>query len=251
MRRAGGRTEGGLVNYAVVFAGGSGVRMNTRTTPKQFLRIHGRTILEHTLAHFEDHPLIDGIAVACLESWIPALHHELATAGFTKVRWIVPGGQTGQESIRNALEALRSSGVPEDAVVLVHDGVRPVIDEETITRNIDSVRAHGSAITVSPQWETVVCVDSGSRVEFTTNRMATRVAKAPQSFLLGELSAAHSRAVDEGRGDFIDSATLMGHFGHDLHTVDGPADNIKVTTATDFYVLRAILDAREAVQVFG
>lgn len=239
------------MSYAVVFAGGSGIRMNTRTTPKQFLRIHGRTILEHTLTHFEEHPRIDGIAVACLESWIPMLRNELDSAGFTKVKWIVPGGRTGQESIRNALDALRAAGVSDEEVVLVHDGVRPVVDEETITHNIESVRAHGSAITVSPQWETVVCVDSGARVEFTTNRIATRVAKAPQSFRLGDLSAAHARAAEEGRGDFVDCATLMGHYGHELHTVDGPADNIKVTTATDFYVLRAILDAREAVQVFG
>lgn len=239
------------MNYAVIFAGGSGVRMNTRSTPKQFLRIHGRTILEHTLAHFENHQLIDGIAVACLESWIEPLRSELAAAGFTKVRWIVPGGATGQESIRNALWALRDAGVEKDATVLVHDGVRPLIDEETITRNIDAVLTHGTAITVSPQWETVVCVDSGAKVDRVTERAATRVAKAPQSFVFGPLLTAHKKAQGEGRDDFVDSASLMRHYGHNLHTVEGPIDNIKVTTATDFYVLRAILDAREAQQVFG
>lgn len=239
------------MNYAVVFAGGTGVRMNTRTTPKQFLRIHGRTILERTLEHFEEHPLIDGIAVACLESWIETLRSELASAGFRKVRWIVPGGATAQESIRNALWALRDAGAEKRATVLVHDGVRPLIDAETITRNIEAVKTYGTAITVAPQWETVVCVDSDAKVDRVTDRQSTRVAKAPQSFILGQLLEVHGKAQEEGRTDFVDSATLMRHYGYDLHTVEGPADNIKVTTSTDFYVLRAILDAYEAQQVFG
>lgn len=123
------------MNYAVIFAGGTGTRMNSKTRPKQFLTLHGKEIIIYTLEHFENHPEIDGISVVCIEGWIDYLKKLLDKYQIKKVRWISPGGATGQESIYNGLNAMRGQ-IADDSIVLIHDGVRPLIDEELITNNI-------------------------------------------------------------------------------------------------------------------
>ena len=137
-----------MKNIAVIFAGGSGVRMNTRSKPKQFLELRGKPIIIYTLELFDNHPLIDGIVVVCLESWIPFLKKMLKKFEINKVVKIVSGGDSGQDSIYRGLCAVedycKDKG-EENAVVLIHDGVRPLIVDETITRNIEKVHEKGSA----------------------------------------------------------------------------------------------------------
>ena len=123
------------MNVALIFAGGSGTRMNTKSKPKQFLELHGKEIIIYTLEHFERHPEIDAIAVVCIADWIDYLKSIIRKHGIDKVKWIVPGGETGQDSIFNGLEAIHKD-CPEDSVVLIHDGVRPLINRELISDNI-------------------------------------------------------------------------------------------------------------------
>ena len=240
------------MNTVVIFAGGTGHRMNSKTVPKQFLELHGKPIIIYTLEQFERHPLVDGIVVVCLKGWEAYLQKLLNRYFIEKVRAIVPGGETGQESIYHGLKKL-SELYSGDDIVLVHDGVRPLIDEETITANIESVQLNGSAVTVAPCNETVTTFDfdAPNQIEDIIERRHCKIAKAPQSFYLKELLAAHERARKEGISDFIDSASMMRHYGHRLYTVDGQAANIKITTPMDFYIFRAIVDARENRQIMG
>lgn len=238
------------MNTALIFAGGTGQRMNTKTRPKQFLELHNKPIIIYTIETFESHPQIDAIVVVCLQDWIPFLRRQLAHYGIEKVVDVVPGGATGQESIRHGLDALALHCGDEPVVVLVHDGVRPLVSAQNITECLESVQRHGSAVTVVPAIETIVQEDGG-RVTNVIDRNACRLAKAPQGFWLGELLDAHRRAEDEGLGDFIDSASMMRHFGHELHCVPGESENIKITTPADFYIFRALVDARENTQIFG
>ncbi len=135
---------------ALIFAGGSGVRMNQAARPKQFLELDGKAIIIHTLEHFEQHPDVDSICVVCLAEWIPYLNDLLAKHQIQKVRWIIPGGDSGQESISHGLEAIiQDAQNPKDTIVLIHDGVRPLIEAKTISDNIHSVKEFGSSITVS------------------------------------------------------------------------------------------------------
>lgn len=134
--------------------------------------------------------------------------------------------------------------------MLIHDGVRPLIDEDTITRCIRCADENGNAITVVPAIETVVRSKDGIITDF-INRQDCRLARAPQCFRLGDIRDAHERAEREGRDDFVDSATLMAHYGHVLHEVEGSTENIKVTTPPDYYIMRAIMDAQEDAQIFG
>lgn len=237
------------MNCTLIFAGGTGQRMNSRTRPKQFLELHGKPIIVYTLEQFQDHPEVDAIVVVCLESWISHLKRLVDQYGLSKVVQVVPGGQTGQESIYLGLSALRESFSDED-VVLIHDGVRPLIDEDTISACIRCATENGSAVTVVPAIETVVKQEGGKIVEVIA-RQDCCSAKAPQCFRLGDICEAHAKSQQDGRDDFIDSASLMHHYGFDIYTVEGKPENIKITTPSDFYMFRAMLDERENSQIFG
>ncbi|MBF1436583.1 MAG: 2-C-methyl-D-erythritol 4-phosphate cytidylyltransferase [Prevotella micans] len=237
------------MNIAVIFAGGSGLRMHTKSRPKQFLDLNGKPIIIYTLELFDNHPQIDAIVVACIENWIPFLEKQLRKFEITKVIKVVPGGETGQQSIYNALCAAENAGT-DDSIVLIHDGVRPLITEQTITDNINKVKQSGSCITCIPATETLVVRQTDGSLKI-PSRADSLIARAPQSFFLKDIIAAHRRALAEGRNDFIDSCTMMSQYGYKLGTIIGPMENIKITTPTDFFVLRAMMKVHEDQQIFG
>lgn len=238
------------MNIAIIFAGGTGERMSTKTKPKQFLELHGKPILVYTLEQFQNHKEIDAIILVSLESWINYCEELVDKYRLTKVEKIVPGGSTGQESIFNGLE-VANSNFSEESIVLIHDGVRPLIDEETITNNIKSVRKYGSAITVTPAIETITIKNFEGEIGKIVDRSKCQMARAPQSFWLRDIYQVHKSAREKEHLEFIDSASMMQHYGYKLHPVVGTMENIKITTSGDFYIFRAIIDARENSQIFG
>ena len=235
---------------AVIFAGGTGSRMKSTTKPKQFLELHGKPIIIHTLEHFENHPLIDAIVVVCIEEWIDYLNKLLVKFQINKVIKVVPGGKTGQMSIYNGLNVIHQSEFRND-IVLIHDGVRPLINAETITNNIECVRKNGSAITVKPVIETVIQVDDEHNIVDVVERSNCQTAVAPQGFFFNDIYEAHLKAQSEEMFDFTDSATLMRYYGFKLNTVMGGSENIKITMPSDFYIFRAIYELRENAQILG
>lgn len=231
-------------NVALIFAGGDGKRMAGNAVPKQFIEMRGKPIVAYTLEHFQEHVEIDSIVLVALNGWIDYCARMAKAWKLDKIAAIVPGGATSQESIRLGLEAAGEL-YPANSIVLIHDGVRPLIDAETISRCIQSVRRYGTAITVSPQMETAMIEAPGGGRYRIVERSRCRVARAPQCFYLRDILAAHRRALEENALQFIDCASMMEHYGRALHPVLGPIDNLKITTALDFYVFRAILEARE------
>jgi 2-C-methyl-D-erythritol 4-phosphate cytidylyltransferase len=240
------------MNYALIFAGGTGTRMSGAAKPKQFLELHSKAIIIHTLEIFENHPQIDGIAVVCIESWLDYLKGLIAKDGLKKIKWIVPGGNSGQESIFNGLKAIHDDpATSDDDIVLIHDGVRPLINGDVITDNIECVKKNGVAITVSPAIETIAIVDGSDRITDTVTRDKCRLARAPQSFKIGDIYGSHQKAIAENKFDFIDSASMMSYYGFSLYTVLGPAENIKITTPSDYYIFRSLTEVKENQQIFG
>ncbi|PZH12148.1 2-C-methyl-D-erythritol 4-phosphate cytidylyltransferase [Streptomyces sp. NTH33] len=237
------------MNIALLFAGGIGTRMNSRALPKQFLEIHGKPIIIHTLEHFEAHPDIDGIAIAILPEYRQHLMKLLKRYEIEKVRWVVDGGKTGQESRHNALKTV-AADCPEDAIVLIHDGVRPLIDAKLISANIETVREHGSAITCTKFNETVVSSEH-EHIDDVIPRDHIYAAQAPQSFRLGQILSLYDRAVAEDEHDTIDSCSLMHRYGEKIYRVVGPRSNIKITTAEDFYLCRTFFEIIENQQIVG
>ena len=238
------------MNIAAIFAGGSGVRVHTKSRPKQFLELNGKPIIIYTLELFDNHPQVDAIVVACIDSWIPFLKKMIRKFEITKVVEIVPGGETGQDSIYNALQAAERAADGKDATVMIHDGVRPLITEQTITDNINTVEEFGSCITCVPATETFVVSQADGSLEI-PSRANSLIARAPQSFHLSDIMTAHRRAISEGMHDFIDSCTMMSHYGYTLKTIIGPMENIKITTPTDFFIFRAMVEVHENQQIFG
>lgn len=236
---------------AVIFAGGIGQRMYSKSKPKQFLELHNKPIIIHTLEKFSYDDRVDAIVIACLEEWIPYLKDLIHRYNVQKVERIVCGGKNGQGSIYNGLCAAKEVAKDHPAIVMIHDGVRPFINDQVISDNIHMVKKHGSAITTGEVKETILVVGNEDCIDYITDRNKSRVAKAPQSFWLKDILSAHERAIAEGKFDFIDSCTMMHHYGFPLHLVDGPNQNIKITTPEDFYTMRAILDAKENAQIYG
>lgn len=236
------------MNIAVIFAGGVGKRMHTRELPKQFLEVYGKPVIVHTLEKFNNHKEIDAIVIACVKEWIPHMNDLIDTYHLTKIKSVVVGGRTGQESIYNGLLAAKAIAY-EKAIVLIHDGVRPFITDELISDNISSVKKYGSSITTSKVTETILVVDEDSSIDEVPDRNNSRLAKAPQSFFLDDIISAHDKAIADGKNDFIDSCTLMKHYGYKLHLVDGSNENIKVTTPQDIFTMRSVFEAREILKM--
>ena len=234
---------------ALIFAGGAGHRMNTRARPKQFLEVHGKPVIIYTLEHFQDHPLVDGIVVVCLHDWIRELEEQAKRYGIDKIRHVVSGGATGHDSIYRGLCSMASFAAPED-IVLIHDGVRPLITEALITENIGMAEQYGNAITVEAVRESVVRSSGGRSIDDVPPRDNRYVAKAPQTFRFGEIFDLYQRGQEDGFKS-IDSAHLCHNYGMPMHMVRSTRNNLKITEPADYYIFRALQDAMENEQIFG
>ena len=199
------------MNIAVIFAGGSGTRMKNADIPKQFLLVHGKPIIVHTIEIFQKHKDIDGIVVVCLENWIDYMQDMKQRYGLDK------------KVITKDIESVIKYGSA-----------------------ITCTAASETVILVDNDFDGNVCCE---KVGTVPDRSRSRFAKAPQSFYLKDILKEQKRAIAEGKTDMIDSCTLMKEYGHELHTVIGPDYNIKVTTPKDFVIFMAIYDAIENKQL--
>lgn len=239
------------MNIAIVFAGGSGVRMGAGI-PKQFIEIEGQPVLIYTLKQFQYHRRIDKIYLSVKEDYIPYAQALVDEYRIGKVAGIVPGGETSQDSIYIALKRAAEEN-PDDSIVLLHDGVRPFITYDVISENIKSVKKYGNAVTCTPCFETVLMSGDGIVVDAVPNRKETFSAQAPQSFYLRDIISYHDqvRASETGYENMVDACTIMTSLGVKAHLVKGNRGNIKVTTPEDVYMFRALLQYKKNDQIFG
>ena len=179
------------MNIAIIFSGGSGVRMGAGI-PKQFLEINGKPILIHTLQLFQYHDQIDKLYVSVLSDYIPYVRELVDEYHLKKVADIISGGETAQDSIYNALKRAEMEN-PQDSIVLLHDGVRPFVSYEVISNNIESVQKYGNGITCTPCFETIMISKNGKKVDSVPYRKETFAAQAPQSYYLKDIIAAHDK----------------------------------------------------------
>jgi len=238
---------------AIVFAGGIGSRMKKVEQPKQFQPVDGKPILVHTLEHFQEHSGVRAIYVVCVASHLDDAWSLVHTYGIDKVRTIVAGGASAQESIYNGMCSASADGVPDDAIVLVHDGVRPLINQQLISRNIETARECGNAITAIPCFETVArSVDFAATIDSVTRRDEMHILQAPQTFALGLARRLNARSVEEGLlGSFVDQAELMRHYGEKLHLVSGFRGNVKLTTDLDLLQFELLVSSGHLAAVIG
>ena len=248
-----------MKKIAIIFAGGVGQRFGSQI-PKQFVNIYGNNIIIHTLNAFQTHPEIDEIYIGCIEEWIPYLKTIIEYNNINKVPdyGIVSGGNTGQDTIYRILKRAREHSSDDD-IVLIHDGVRPIVTDKEISDNIESVKKYGSAITCIPSVETPIYSEDGKTISDVLDRKKLYRGVAPQSFKLGHIIEAHEkiREVDpEYSGKYngktiVDSAMLVfAAFNEKCHMVKGNPNNMKVTTTGDYFALLGILQTSDIENYF-
>jgi 2-C-methyl-D-erythritol 4-phosphate cytidylyltransferase len=223
-----------LKTIAIIPAAGAGVRMQTNR-PKQFLDLDGRPVLVGTLERFQACPVIDSIILVTPEEDVEYARKEIVEPyGLTKVEKIVAGGERRQDSVRLGLEAWDG----HDGLVLIHDGVRPLVPAELIVRVIDAAKENRAVITALPAKETVKEVDENALVVKTYDRQKVWLVQTPQVFRYEDILVAHQRAIQEGWEEVTDDALLMERVGIPVKVIEGSEDNIKVTTPRDLELAR-------------
>ena len=232
------------MNIALIIAGGSGKRMH-QDIPKQFINIYGKPVIIYTLEGFERHPMIHAIEVVCIEGWEDALKAYVEKYAISKLKWIVTGGTTGQESIRNGVYNLKDKCKNED-IVVVHDGIRPMIDEEVLTDVITKAQQYGNAVTALPYNEQIfVADDDYSTIKYIPRDSLRRVS-TPQAYRFDKLLWGYQKAFAEGIG--IKGAaytnTMMIDLGERLYFAAGSDKNIKLTTPDDLDLFKALIKPR-------
>lgn len=230
-----------MKNIALIFAGGTGSRMGNTDKPKQFLTIDDKPIIVHTIEKFNNCNMIDGIVITILEEYIDYMRDLVIEFNLDKVKWIVKGGETGQLSIFNGLEVIhKDETVDGNSVVLIHDGVRPIITEKLILENIVTVRTHGAAVTVAPAIETVFKSENRESIQEVLKRENLFYARAPQSFYLKDIYNTHLKELEKGVNTNIDSCSMMYKYSHNMSFVVGNSSNIKITNYEDYYIFEAL-----------
>ena len=224
---------------AMLFAGGIGARMQSSDLPKQFLEVGGKPIIVHTMEHFSRHPMVDGIVVACKEDWIEYLVELIAQFAVKKVRAIVPGGETGFASIHNGVVSVASFSQDPDDIILICDGVRPMLSEKLITDCIVETKRHHTAVPVTPSIDSLLYSTDGETCSRSYDRNQMYVTQAPQGYTMERILWAHAEAEKRGITNPISSSELFIELGEPVHLFKGERFNIKVTTPEDLVTLRA------------
>ena len=233
-----------MANIALIIAGGSGNRMH-QDIPKQFITVNERPVIVYTLEAFEKHPGIDAIAVVCIEGWEQVLWAYARQFNITKLRFVVPGGKNGQDSIRNGVMELEKHYESDD-LVLVHDAIRPMVSEEIISDNIRVAREYGNAITVIPCAEAMIQTEDGIVSVGSYPRSRLKRTQTPQAFRIKDICDLHRRALEAGITNSVASCTLKIEMGEQVYFSAGSEKNIKLTTVEDIDIFKALLAAKRS-----
>lgn len=233
-----------MANIALIIAGGAGNRMH-QDIPKQFLTVNERPVIVYTLEAFEKHPEIDSIAVVCIEGWEQVLWAYAKQFNISKLKYVIPGGKNGQDSIRNGVYELEKHYSSED-LVLIHDAIRPMVSAEIISDNIRVAREYGNAITVIPCAEAMMQTEDGLVSTGSYPRDNLKRTQTPQAFRLGNICDLHRKALEAGILNSVASCTLMIEMGKQVYFSTGSEKNVKLTTVEDIDIFKALLAAKRS-----
>jgi 2-C-methyl-D-erythritol 4-phosphate cytidylyltransferase len=229
------------MNIALIIAGGTGKRTQ-QEIPKQFINVYDKPILIYTLEGFQDHHDIDAIEIVCLAGWHEVLAAYARQFRITKLKWIIDGGETGQESIRNGVFNLHEKADPDD-IIIIHDGIRPLIDKSVVSDCIAVCKQKGNAVTSLPYNEQIFKTSDGLTTKEYIPRETLRRVQTPQAYKLGDVYRAYKKAFEEKIGIYGSSYTntMMVELGYTLHFSTGSDKNVKVTTIDDIELFKAYL----------
>lgn len=235
-----------MKNIVLIIAGGVGARMG-QDIPKQFINVYDKPVIVYTLEAFQKHPSIDAIEVVCLDGWHDVLWAYAKQFGIAKLENIVSGGKNGQDSIRNGLYDIASRHNGSDDIVLVHDAIRPMVSNDIISDNIRVCRQYGNAITVVPCTAAMLKTFDSLSTKEQVPRDNLKITQTPQAFFLQDIIAAHKEALEKGITNSVASCTMYIELGRKLYMSAGSEKNLKLTTAEDIEIFKALLNAKKDV----
>ncbi len=233
------------MNIALIIAGGSGHRMG-QDIPKQFLTIAEKPVVIYTLENFEKNKKVDKIVVVCIEGWHDVLRAYARQFGISKLSFIVNGGASAQESIRNGVNKIYEE-YPHDSCVIIHDGIRPLVDESVLDDVIDICHVYGNAVTSLPYNEQIFVIQDEKTTKQYIPRETLRRVSTPQAYVSEKLYYAYQKAFSENIGISGSSYvnTMMVDLGETLYFAKGSDKNIKLTTKDDFNMFKAFVNSKE------
>lgn len=234
-------------NKVIIFAGGIGQRMKYQK-PKQFIIFRGTPVIIHTILKFENHPMIDEIYVVVKEGYEKYTTDQIKKYNIKKVKAVVKPEcpDSGLNSVYTGL-LLAAQNSSDDDIVLIHDGVRPLVEEKLITENINVCRTKGNAVSCSNMTEPPVIINDNGEIIKCLDRKTCKRVKAPQTFYLKDILEAHNKIRKEfgNYNKFLDSSGMMNYLGIKCNIVESPASNIKITTKDDIYKMFGIVNAND------
>lgn len=228
----------------LIIAGGRGARMG-QDIPKQFLNVEDKPVIVYTCEAFERHPMIDAIVVVCIEGWETILSTYAKQFNISKLVKIVPGGTNGQESIKHGIDAI-SESYDRDDIVLVHDGIRPLVSQDIITDCIRTTQLHGNAIATIPSVEALLETNDNESSSTVVDRNTIKRTQTPQGFPLGTLLDMHQEAAEKGISNSVASCTLAVELGRKVFFSRGSERNVKLTTVEDIDIFKSLLSVQRA-----
>ena len=230
------------MNIALLTAGGTGNRMG-QDIPKQFMTIDNKPVIIYTMEAFQVHPEIDAIGVVCLQGWEVVLQSYANQYNITKLKWIFKGGDSNQESIQNGIAGLKEAGCSESDIILIQDGVRPLVSKEIISNNIAVCQKYGYAVTGLTCKEAIMELVDDTIREITIPREKLIRTQTPHTYRLGTLLDGHKAALEKGITNTVASCTLFGALGvTEQHLVRGSEQNgLKLTSPEDIELFKALL----------
>ena len=232
------------MTIALIIAGGIGNRMG-QDIPKQFLTVNEKPVIIYTLEAFQNHPKIDALAVVCISGWETVLQSYSNQFNITKLKYIIPGGDCGQASIRNGVYELEKH-FDKDDIVLIHDAIRPMVSDEIISDCISTTLEHGNSITCIPCAEAMLQTEDSVISCGSYPREKLKRTQTPQGFKIGDICNLHREALEAGITNSVASCTLMIEMGKQVYFSKGSEKNIKLTTVEDLDIFKALLASKRA-----
>ena len=234
------------MNIALILAGGSGQRMG-QDIPKQFLNVYNKPVIVYTLESFQRHPRIDAILTVCIDGWHDILWAYARQFNITKLKWVTSGGRTGQESIRNGVFFLEDKCAPDDTII-IHDGIRPLIEASVLSDVIGKCEQYGNAVTALPYNEQIFLMDDDISTTKYIPRESLRRVSTPQAYKFKKLDESYHIAFEKEIGIHGSSYTntMMVELGERLYFAAGSERNIKLTTKDDLEMFKAFLKSENA-----
>ena len=229
------------MNVVILTAAGRGTRTH-QDIPKQFLHINNKPLIIYTMEAFEQHPSIDAILVVCLEGWHEVLKAFAKQFNISKLKWIVPGGNSGTESIKNGLMELKKH-CKKDDIVMVHDGNRALVSQEIITDSLVTCQKYGSAVAAIPCVEAIFKSEDGISSNVSIPREELYRTQTPHTYSLEKMLWAYEEADKKNIVSTTATCTLMNLLGEEIYFSKGSDRNMKVTTTEDIDIFKSLLDA--------